>query len=247
MRPAGGLFTIALVLGTVFAGCGPKAAPVAPDAPDDPLAGGGVGAGEVPSGADPTPETICARIFELKSEGCDRTASYELSPDECRDDFARSLNDRGPEARQANLALGRCLIDQPTCTAVGACIDEISAPHQQQETRTCEDRGKYAPVGYPPAEYARRKGTGIGRFSEHDSTKDEPIEVCGIPAQMEWLLGLTCDDGSRPFASFDHAHAARAGNVGPGGRCGSIVDLYEVPCPEGTHKIFIDAYVCPLE
>jgi hypothetical protein len=61
---------------------------------------------------------------------------------------------------------------------------------------------------------------------------------------MEWMLSLTCDDGSRPFRGFDHAHAARVGNVGKGGSCGSIVDLYEVPCPEGTYKIFIDAYVC---
>ena len=70
---------------------------------------------------------------------------------------------------------------------------------------------------------------------------------CGIPAEMEWLLSVTCSDGSRPFPDYDHAHAARVGNVGPGGKCGSIIDLYEVPCPEGTYKIFIDAYVCPQD
>ena len=26
----------------------------------------------------------------------------------------------------------------------------------------------------------------------------------------------------------------------------SIIDLYEVPCPEGTYAIYIDAYVCPV-
>jgi hypothetical protein len=244
MRPAGGLFTIALFsfLGTVFAGCGPKAAPVAPDPPDDPLVGG-----EVASSVDPTPDSICTRIFELKDQGCGLTSGYGLSPDECRDDFARSLDDRGPEARQANLALGRCLIDEPTCDAADACVARISEPHRAQETRTCEDRGTYAPVGYSAADFARRKGATTERFSQHASTKESPIEVCGIPNQMEWLTRMTCDDGSQPFRGRDHAHAARAGNVGPGGRCGSIVDLYEVPCPEGTYAIFIDAYVCPRE
>jgi hypothetical protein len=243
MRLQGGLFTIAMI--TVFAGCGPKAGPVEPDSPDDGLPGGT--GGEVGTGADPTPDTICDRIFALQAEGCDVTSGYGLSPEECREDFGKSLNDRGPEARQANLALGRCLIDKPTCGEVGQCIADISAPHQPQETRLCEEREKYAPVGYPAAEYAARKGANLTLYSKHDSTKEEPIEVCGIPAQMEWLLSMSCDDGSKPFRGFDHAHAARVGNVGPGGRCGSIVDLYAVPCPDVTYQIYIDAYVCPLE
>jgi hypothetical protein len=67
--------------------------------------------------------------------------------------------------------------------------------------------------------------------------------MCGIPAENDWLESLTCDDGSKPFGN---AEEVRAGNVGPGGRCGSIVDQYVVKCPGGkTYPIFIDAYVCP--
>jgi hypothetical protein len=55
---------------------------------------------------------------------------------------------------------------------------------------------------------------------------------------------LECDDGSHPFSSLGQAQSARVGNVGPTGRCGAIVDQYEVRCPEKTYEIFIDMYHC---
>jgi hypothetical protein len=71
-----------------------------------------------------------------------------------------------------------------------------------------------------------------------------PIEVCGVTGQTSWLVALECDDGSRPFASLQQAHAARLGNVGPGGRCGMIVDHYQVPCPSGVVDVYMDMYHC---
>lgn len=73
-----------------------------------------------------------------------------------------------------------------------------------------------------------------------------PIEVCGFLAENEWLFSATCDDGSHPITKRKEAEAARSGNEGRGGRCGSIIDLYKVKCPEATYDIHIDAYVCPL-
>jgi hypothetical protein len=71
------------------------------------------------------------------------------------------------------------------------------------------------------------------------------VEVCGIPAADQFLLGLTCDDGSKPFGDdVMKAKGARAGNVGSGGRCDSMIDHYVVPCPEGTFDIYIDGYIC---
>lgn len=71
--------------------------------------------------------------------------------------------------------------------------------------------------------------------------------MCRIPSEMAWLLDMSCDDGSNPYGgSYERAHASRVGNRGEGGRCGSIIDLYEVPCPEATYAIYMDAYVCPL-
>ena len=229
--------------------CGGKGPP-----PADPIGSTGDPSGETggppaPTDSLVTPQTVCDRIFELRDSDCELTANYSLTRDECIEDFRRSLEDRGPDAEQATVAGARCLIDNGSCDAIGQCLASLTDPdvHSASPTqlRTCADTATYAPVGVSPQEFLRRKGTGIRRFSQAQSTKDQPVEVCGIPAQMEWLLAMTCDDGSRPFRSYDHAHSSRAGNVGPGGRCGSIVDLYEVPCPEGTYQVFIDAYVCP--
>ena len=59
-----------------------------------------------------------------------------------------------------------------------------------------------------------------------------------------WLSKLTCDDGTRPLSDARAAQQARTGNVGPGGKCGNIVDLYRVTCPEGDVDVFIDMYWC---
>lgn len=85
------------------------------------------------------------------------------------------------------------------------------------------------------------------RFSElSDTTKQRPLEECGLRTVVERLLTLRCDNGSNPFGSdFRAAHASRAGSFGPGGRCASIIDRYDVPCPERTYQIFADGYYCP--
>jgi hypothetical protein len=90
----------------------------------------------------------------------------------------------------------------------------------------------------------RRAGVSGARFSEQSTTLEQPIEVCGVPRQLDVLIGLRCDDGSSPFASRKEAHAARHGAAVSAGRCGKPVDIYEVPCPEGTHELHFDGYVC---
>jgi hypothetical protein len=215
--------------------------------------GGGTGSGGAASGpvddAAVTPAAMCGAIFRLASSGCELTAGYALSREECEADYRRSLSDRGPAAHDATLIAGHCLLDQSGCGEVTACFDAMSSGAnngEPEEYRACSQRDVYAPVGLSQADFDRRKGATTRRFSEAASTKDDPIAVCGIRNEMTWLLAGTCDDGTNPYQSFDHAHASRVGNVGPGGLCGSIIDLYEVPCPEGTYAIYIDAYVCPV-
>jgi hypothetical protein len=209
--------------------------------------GGSGGASDGP--VEVTAAAVCGRIFELKASGCDLVGGYELSRDECLADYTRSLEERGVEARLATQTAGRCLLDHPTCGEITACFDEMSSGANNgapEEYRACSQTDVYAPVGLAKADWDRRKGTGITRFSQAASTKEDPVAVCGIPSEMTWLLAMQCDDGSNPYESYDHAHASRVGNVGPGGKCGSIIDLYEVPCPEGTYAIYIDAYVCAV-
>lgn len=242
MSRVGGLFALLFLVS-----CG---------SPQKPTGGGG-GGGTSGSGAgggtegtattvDPTSESICSRIYQLQLENCAMTQGFDLTQDECREDFRRSLEERGPEARTVTISLGHCLVDNQSCDAVAQCMMAM----QQKEPggfRECGTDGN-DPVAMPASEWTTRKAAVVKRFSEATSTKEEPIEVCGIwedEGQLDWLMTMTCDDGSHPFTGIHQAHASRIGNVGAGGRCASIIDLYEVPCPEGTHKIFIDAYVCP--
>jgi hypothetical protein len=103
----------------------------------------------------------------------------------------------------------------------------------------------FAPVELTSEQLALRYGEHARTFADAPTSIDRPIEVCAPDGERAWLRRVTCEDGSNPFASPVAARDARIGNVGTGGRCGSIIDLYEVRCPEATYKVFMDMYMCP--
>jgi len=86
---------------------------------------------------------------------------------------------------------------------------------------------------------ALRRGTGAKTFADIVTTKETPIEVCMPGGQRAWLGSVSCIDGTKPTGS------GRSGSVGPGGTCGSIIDLYMVTCPEKQYEVFMDMYMCP--
>jgi hypothetical protein len=140
---------------------------------------------------------------------------------------------------------GHCFVDEgDDCDHVTYCLQD--ATFDKTDLRACFESDPDKAAGLLEAEWAHRKGAGVTRYSDARSTKATPIEVCGFLAENEWLFGATCDDGSHPITKRKEAEASRPGNEGPGGRCGSIIDLYKVKCPEATYEIHIDAYVCPL-
>ena len=94
------------------------------------------------------------------------------------------------------------------------------------------------PVMLDDAQAQQRYGANARTFADAPTTKERAIEVCGIPASRQWLRGTACADGSPPKQN------GRSGSVGPGGRCGSIIDLYSVACPEGNYEVYIDIYMC---
>jgi hypothetical protein len=192
---------------------------------------------------------VCDRIATLRAGGCKELSADELSRDECIDNMRKSLEDRGPDAHDAATRVGRCFMGSDDCAVTTACVDQALAAMGVDENaplRTCAQTDVYGAVGYPREQWERRKGARAAHFSEVPSSKDAPIEVCGIASEGEWLAQVRCDDGSLAFRSPAQAEPARVGNVGPGGRCGAIVDLYEVRCPEKSYEVFIDAYVCPI-
>jgi len=99
----------------------------------------------------------------------------------------------------------------------------------------------FTPASIPESQ---RYYAGVTTLTAATTSKEKPVEACGVEGQLAWLMRATCADGSHPFKDDDTAHDARVGNVGPGGRCESIIDLYEVPCPEKTYEIYMDLYVC---
>ena len=190
-----------------------------------------------------TAEAFCKRALELKAANCGMFAGAAI-PATCVDEAKAEL------AKSAQLrALGRCLVDHNSCEEVTGCIGAIDADelHDSSELRACTDPSDERPVGVPRAEYDKRNGVGVTKFSQVKSTKERPVEMCGIGAGNKWLASLACDDGSRPLHGNSEAERSRVGNVGPGGRCGSIVDHYKVTCGDKAYDIFTDGYVCPLE
>jgi hypothetical protein len=140
---------------------------------------------------------------------------------------------------------GHCWVDEGNdCDHVTYCMQESS--FDKSDLRACTDDDPNKAVGVLEAQWVRRNGAGVTKYSQARSTKAAPIEVCGFLAENEWLFAATCDDGSHPIKTRVQAEQARVGNEGHAGRCGSIVDLYKVKCPEKTYEVHIDLYVCPL-
>lgn len=77
--------------------------------------------------------------------------------------------------------------------------------------------------------------------------KENPVPRCGPRDSYNYIANLTCQDGSMPLGGKPLAGArARVGNVGAN-HTGHIIDLYEVPCPEGPLRVYVDMYGCPQD
>ena len=91
---------------------------------------------------------------------------------------------------------------------------------------------------------SKRYGTGVTALASITTSQAHPIEVCGVPAENTWLASSTCADGSHPYPGPEAVEESRAGNTGPGGRCGGIIDLYKAKCPEKVYDVYIDMNLC---
>jgi hypothetical protein len=96
----------------------------------------------------------------------------------------------------------------------------------------------FGPFTLTGSQAAARYGHGARKVTDAPTTKDKAVEVCGIPASRSWLQSVTCAGGETP------KQLGRRGSVGEGGRCGAIIDAYELGCPEQTYDVFIDIYMC---
>jgi hypothetical protein len=77
------------------------------------------------------------------------------------------------------------------------------------------------------------------------ATQETALQVCGAAESYDSVAAFACADGSTPLGGERMRGAqARVGNVGAGPD-GHILDLYEVPCPEGGRQMYVDMYHCP--
>jgi hypothetical protein len=102
----------------------------------------------------------------------------------------------------------------------------------------------FGPITWPAGSADARWMVAETHVASVQSSIDVPVEVCGVGGELAWLLSLECPDGSKPYPSSQVAHASRIGSVGAGGRCGTIIDLYAVPCPDATYEVYMDMYQC---
>jgi hypothetical protein len=188
-----------------------------------------------------TPEGFCDRFIALRDAKCPVFESMNMTREECIGELQQAEKD--PQAADFIGKTETCVVGFQTCGDVVKCLQSLGP--DAHDLRACHEEAPGKAVGLPKAEWEKRNGAGITKFSQARSTKDLPIEVCTIGAESELLATLTCEDGTRPIRDHDSAETARVGNVGKGGRCGSIIDLYRVKCPEATYELFVDGYVCP--
>ena len=120
-----------------------------------------------------------------------------------------------------------------------------TAPPPEPAPIDCQAPHPFGPKLVGPEAYAARHGATVTRFADLGTSRTRPAEDCGVGAVSPLWPRLACNDGSRPLADGRAVLSARRGSAGAGGRCGAILDLYGVRCPEGTYVIYYDGRFCP--
>lgn len=199
------------------------------------------------TGASPPPVTNFA---EMRTKLCDRAKVFRDEGCAPFDKVDPSLLADCSVASSLFIAtIEQCMFD-PSCDGMHACVTKIRTEGgtYRGPTSGCAlaaGESDLIPAGVSDVEILGSYGRSDRTFADSPSSRERPIEVCGMPAQAAYLTRVTCADGSKAFADRDAAARARSGNVGAGGRCGRVIDRYEVPCAEKTYEVFIDAYRCP--
>ncbi len=131
-----------------------------------------------------------------------------------------------------------CGSPPPAADPVSAGIQPASQPTQPTSSarQTAPERGTQAAADDP-----------LGL------TLEKPIEACGARESYVAVARYQCADGSVPLGGDARAaQQARLGSVGSHMADNDsnhfmnshIVDMYEVPCPGATVKVFVCLYHC---
>ncbi len=84
----------------------------------------------------------------------------------------------------------------------------------------------------------QRAGATAKTYADVDTSKEQPVEVCGLEGARQWLEKTKCPDGSTGDQQ------GRVGSVGLGGRCNTMIERFKVGCPDGSINVLIAVHFC---
>ena len=128
-----------------------------------------------------------------------------------------------------------------------ATTSEPTAPPKLHQRGSCPPERDDGAYHVALADRDLRRGALATKFSSTPTSPTTPIQLFGLRSELEWLVKVTCDDGSRPWGrDLDKAHGARQGGHVPEIKdlCTKPTDLYIAPCPEREYWIYLDIYHC---
>ncbi|MFT6146293.1 MAG: hypothetical protein ACJAZO_002313 [Myxococcota bacterium] len=107
------------------------------------------------------------------------------------------------------------------------------------------------PLSYGPVRFADEnvdKRRGLPASLQDYRAAPYTIETCSTAAHYAYLTTLACPNGAPAFMSQDAVYDSRQGQATDRqGRCGTIVDLYTVPCVGGPIDVYMDGYYCTVD
>ncbi len=186
----------------------------------------------------------CERLQRLRNDGCEWAERFPANfadGDLCEESLATWVDPATPNHVSLERSIRCWSLD---CDAAIPCLTSARELRVPDKARSCGDEGSTAIIVDDDTWQARR-GLRAKRFADVSTTVEEPVEVCKIDGEIDWMTGVTCDDGSNPYASREEVNEGRDSWLDRGGRCNSILDRYTVSCPEATYTIHIDRYLCP--
>ena len=142
-----------------------------------------------------------------------------------------------PAKKSADAPKDPAPADAGTTDPVAAPLD--AAPVVTPGNPFCANRPEKAgPFVLDATLAAQRRGTGAKTYADVDSSKAQPIEVCGMEGARIWLEKTRCPDGSVGV------QGGRFDSVGRGGRCDTMIERFKVGCPDGTLNIVFAVHFC---
>ena len=122
-------------------------------------------------------------------------------------------------------------------------VASAPAPGPGQPQATPTELGANPRGGPPPGLAPAGSTQAAGAPRTEGTSKENTIATCGARSSYAYIASeFRCADGSNPFnGDLQAAADSRRGNVGANS-AGHIIDLYDVPCPEGPQEVYVDMY-----